>query len=697
MPPKNSSTSNASSPQLRPSSAASQPQSTSNRPPAGDSSRPPSSNAPSAAPTIQYAPINTPAEPPRARPRFLSIDSGASQRPSIRIRRFPSYASTATGTLVQDYAPGASSTNVASDIRADPDNGGRRRSNSEPQRLYLNSPEFRAQGLAPRGSQSHMQAYMPNIAEGTQAGPNAEPFPQLPPFEEGRPGSQQTSTPKRSRGRLFRSSTRGDPTNSAALSQAESEYESGLVDVLDLVDPEVSTLNTLTNVQNSLFVPQLGWLVNRRPTYTLTRRPEDQGPPPSAPQEGDQDSDYADERPQDALSRADTSASITSRPTEGHYAVLPHGINLEGWSAEDRAELNDHVRHMLHSKRSRFKRSMRGFGQYVRRPLGFFVTLYATLITLFGLAWVLFLIGWINVGGKQDYIINVIDEIMVALFAIMGDGLAPFRIVDTYHMCFIAHYHHLTWRLRKEKALPKLENKNDLPPLQPADVEAGNKDEEFSVLSPKQQKRLVHHQNKFAASHTFYKPHETTTHHAFPLRYLVAIVCLLDAHSCLQIALGSCTWAINYKHRPFALTTVILCCSITVNITAGVVIMIGDRRTRKKDVLELMHKQELTAEAMEKVKRKREREREQKRLNEELVTSPLSPDITKPSPMEPNEKYEPMTSPNGTHSSMTPTSPVSRQALPLLNVGNQKTASSIPTSPTAGGPIPQSPLGNKSL
>lgn len=83
---------------------------------------------------------------------------------------------------------------------------------------------------------------------------------------------------------------------------------------------------------------------------------------------------------------------------------------------------------------------MKGFGKYMSRPLGFLVTLYATLITLFGLAWVLFLIGWIYVGDRQHYIINVIDNVLVALFAIVGDGLAPFRLVDTYHMGFIAHY-----------------------------------------------------------------------------------------------------------------------------------------------------------------------------------------------------------------------------------------------------------------
>lgn len=95
---------------------------------------------------------------------------------------------------------------------------------------------------------------------------------------------------------------------------------------------------------------------------------------------------------------------------------------------------------MLHSRRNKLKRGLKAFGKYVRKPLGFAVTLYATLITLFGLAWVLFLIGWIYVGDKNLYVINVIDNVLVALFAIVGDGLAPFRAVDTYHMIFIVHY-----------------------------------------------------------------------------------------------------------------------------------------------------------------------------------------------------------------------------------------------------------------
>lgn len=244
----------------------------------------------------------------------------------------------------------------------------------------------------------------------------------------------------------------------------------------------------------------------------------------------------------------------------------------------------------------------------------------------------LFLIGWISVGGKKDYVTNIIDNILVALFAIIGDGLAPFRAVDTYHMIFIAHYHHLTWKLRKKRNLPDLEDHNDLPGLQPKEVESSDganfvsdEDRELVVLTPVQQAKLKHHQEKFAKSHTFYKPHETATHRAFPLRLLVAIVVLLDCHSLFQIALGTCTWSISYHVRPFALTTVILCCSLTCNITGGILISIGDKRTRKKEVVERMFRQQLTEQAMRKIEKRRAREQRRNSDLDQAVELELEP------------------------------------------------------------------------
>lgn len=222
--------------------------------------------------------------------------------------------------------------------------------------------------------------------------------------------------------------------------------------------------------------------------------------------------------------------------------------------------------------------------------------------------------GWIYVGEEQLYVINVIDNVLVALFAIMGDGLAPFRAIDTYHMIFIAHYAHLTWRIRPKRGIPSLRDRNDLPTRREmdVDVEFGDtpkEDEhEYSVLNRRQQLRLIHHQTKLAKSHTFYKPHETMTHYAFPLRLLIAVVVVLDFHSLFQIALGSLTWSIDYHVRPFALTTTVLCCSITCNISGGVLIMIGDRRTRKKDVVERLFREQLTSEVMKKMQKKKKKQ-----------------------------------------------------------------------------------------
>ncbi|KAF3916301.1 hypothetical protein ABW21_db0203348 [Orbilia brochopaga] len=410
------------------------------------------------------------------------------------------------------------------------------------------------------------------------------------------------------------------------------EYGQDVVDLLDVIDPEVSTLSTLTNVQNSLFIPNLGSLLNRHPTYDLSstagrqsRRGSRIEPRPTPAEEiypvaeVETPEEPAGLSPAQLQRQRSRAFSITSNLTDSHYAVLPHGVTLQDWSPEEKELLDDHVRHLMHSKREKFKRGWRGFKQYVKRPLGLFVTVYATLITLFGLAWVLFLIGWIYVGEKQLYVINIIDNVLVALFAIVGDGLAPFRVVDTYHMIFIAHYHYLTWKLRRKRALPELQDHNDLPTRQFVSMEADRESvirdleaswegrDEAPVLTEKQQEKFEHHSMKFAKSHTYYRPHETRTHFAFPVKLLITVTVLLDFHSIFQIALGACTWGISYHTRPPALTAVILSCSITCNIAAGIVISIGDRRTRKKRIIEQEFRQDLTQEAIGHVEKKKEK------------------------------------------------------------------------------------------
>lgn len=97
----------------------------------------------------------------------------------------------------------------------------------------------------------------------------------------------------------------------------------------------MKALSTLTKVQNSLFVPDLGNWINRKPTYVLSE--PDWQPPirpasstdaharPPEPQAPDEAEPLADERP--SMQRSDT---ITSRLTDSHWAALPPGRTLEG-------------------------------------------------------------------------------------------------------------------------------------------------------------------------------------------------------------------------------------------------------------------------------------------------------------------------------------------------------------------------------
>ncbi|KAI9726760.1 MAG: hypothetical protein M1828_000616 [Chrysothrix sp. TS-e1954] len=537
--------------------------------------------------------------------------------PTVRIRRLPS----------SPLLPRDGEENTSENLGSSTSSAGRRRSLSAPQ-----GPQQNLQTTANLERQSTVAAPgLSSVAEEGSRSTHVSPQQSYlaPPQQDGRAASP---TGGRQRARSLASSLRtaGSRRGSSAGagSTASHEYDEEVVDLLDVVDPQVSTLTTLNNVQNSLFIPYLGRWANRQATYDLSRRgtnvPVEELIRKQTTLRPTQTTTTFDQRdkPQEPSATTSTQTGLTQSTTlsstldDTHYAVLPHGTVLAGWSEEDKEELNDHVRHLMHSKRAGFKRRMKAFGKYVQQPLGFFVTLYAFLITFWGTAWVLFLIGWISVGDRQAYFVEIADQVLTALFAVVGLGLAPFRAVDTYHMIYIAHYHYLTWRLRREKGLPPLRNPNDPPsPAASAaaaaaetsldDLEKQQSSPNDTVLTTTQQTKLSHHERIFSQSHTFYKPHETPTHSAFSVKLLITIVVLLDCHSLFQMALGGTTWGIYYRDRPKALTAAILACSISCNITGGIVISVGDKRSRKKQVVERMFRQGLTETAMRQLRRER--------------------------------------------------------------------------------------------
>lgn len=82
-------------------------------------------------------------------------------------------------------------------------------------------------------------------------------------------------------------------------------------------------------------------------------------------------------------------------------------------------------------------------------------------------------------------------------------------------MIYIAKYHRKILALRREKGLKELCDENDLPLERPPPQLAeeglvfGHTPEEEHVLSPEDEAKFLHHQQAFAKSHSFYRPHET--------------------------------------------------------------------------------------------------------------------------------------------------------------------------------------------
>ena len=248
--------------------------------------------------------------------------------------------------------------------------------------------------------------------------------------------------------------SRGDETDNVPAA-APRDYDTRVHDLLDVIDPEVQVLNTLGDLQNSLFIPSGFGLFDRTRKVQLTK------PPCSVPEEAEQEAVKEEEqqpkkkssmagllsRKQPTQTEADLEAQKAraeekelprppppptkieasgmvrepSTPVDteetvvadqevvkGKYFVLPSTlVDMSDWSEQEKADLDDYVRHLLHSKKEIFRRKMRGFKKYVSTPLGAFVTIYATLLTFWGAAWVLFLIGWIPAGDRQAYWVEV--------------------------------------------------------------------------------------------------------------------------------------------------------------------------------------------------------------------------------------------------------------------------------------------------
>ncbi|KZO94873.1 hypothetical protein CALVIDRAFT_538651 [Calocera viscosa TUFC12733] len=333
--------------------------------------------------------------------------------------------------------------------------------------------------------------------------------------------------------------------------EEEEHHHDEVVEHLDVIDPGVSTISHLANAANSILIPPI-FSSTRKPVVTL---------------------------PQISLLASDSQAQLlpehdgVDRAEKGLVIGVVPGTPSR---REPLDELDLHVEHVLR-KRDKAKRALKGLWAFLKTPMGIFFGIYGFLCAFWGAAIVLFLLKWINLHNDYDQKlwIEITCQIETGLFTITGVGLIPWRSIDTYRITRITHYMMKSRNIRKERGLKALNDDNDLP-----DPENGIAPDDV-VLSEDDQKALIFQQEKFMKSQTWYRPHETETHRAFPITTALWICLLIDGNSIFQCMLCGTMWGLNMWDRPAWSTGTLVPASFLCGIAAAILIWRGGQNTKK--------------------------------------------------------------------------------------------------------------------
>jgi len=224
---------------------------------------------------------------------------------------------------------------------------------------------------------------------------------------------------------------------------------------------------------------------------------------------------------------------------------------------------------------------MQGVWSFVKTPLGVVTAIYGFLVVFWGTGIVFFLAKFINLHNSitQGFWVELCQQVETGLFTLTSIGLIPFRVVDTYRIVKIWRYKRRIAHRRRKAGLPELYDPDDLPdPVYDANY--------VHVLTEEEQMDLHYQQHKFMESQTWYRPHGTETHRAFPINIALWICILNDLNSFFQCLLSGCMWGLNRFTRPAWTTATTLPAAFIAGILSGFFIYWGGRKTKRTKEVE---------------------------------------------------------------------------------------------------------------
>ncbi|KXN86435.1 UPF0648 protein C3H5.09c [Leucoagaricus sp. SymC.cos] len=309
-------------------------------------------------------------------------------------------------------------------------------------------------------------------------------------------------------------------------------HHDDIVEHLDVIDPQVGTVSTLTNAANSIIIPPTPFY-DRKPVISLPAQSQDINVAG-----GSTYGDVLDRHVDDVI----------KRPFPARRALL--GV----WT---------------------FLKTRTSMG-IITGIYGFLVAFINSLSVFWGAAIVIFLTRIINFhnDNTQGFWVEVSSQVVNGLFTATSIGLIPSRIIDTYRICKIWHYKRKTIRLRKLAGIPQLFDRDDLP-------DPCYDDNYVRVLADEEQNDLHRQQLKLQYHQTWYRAHGTETHRAFPINIALAICFLNDGNSILQIILCGTMWGLNRFQRPAWSTATLIPASFLCGIGAAILIWRGGEKTKR--------------------------------------------------------------------------------------------------------------------
>ncbi|EGG10939.1 uncharacterized protein MELLADRAFT_115346 [Melampsora larici-populina 98AG31] len=385
-------------------------------------------------------------------------------------------------------------------------------------------------------------------------------------------------------------------------SEGEAESVAGdndEIDLLEVVDPAVHTASTLAHIQNSIFLSSLFNPFNS-PVIEIAHDQCLGGASMS--------------RRSSVRAKSPKLEPVTERRSKirrGSILLRP-SPTLDEESGrtpqEEKNPVDDHIIEIVEQnprKRSwiALKRMASGAWAFLKTPLGIVFGIYGFLVVFWGAALVLILLKWIKIEPIQHYRIwvEICSQILNGLFTITGIGLLPSRLIDWWNISVILHYARIIWQ---RKGKHNLSDPNDILPID-KDLSEAEKavkpprspkhkrfkkqnnceklEDERRILGIQECRRLEIAQTKLCKSQTWYRPHSSATHYAFPIWGACGILICNLGNSIFQAALCGVMWGLRYSERPAWTTATFMALSFSCGITSAILIWQIGKRTQKSE------------------------------------------------------------------------------------------------------------------